>query len=125
MNGRAEKQYRVEMTHHEIVCHASDPLLPACIAERLFHDIPADLFSVPGQRWNFSYVPRCPRLRTAVRCVGVFLRRCGIDRAVDLPKAVGIDLVFGNAGSLPPSEIEDVESLLGCDLEVWGVRKYH
>lgn len=98
-----------------------------------FLDIPADLFSVPEQRQNSSYIARYPRLRAAVRRVGVALRRCGIDQAVDWAKAVGIDRMFGNAGSLPPmkdkarrylaeqyaSEIEDVESLLNRDLEVW------
>ncbi|WP_119841368.1 sulfotransferase domain-containing protein [Salinibacter ruber] len=110
---------------------------PATIHRKIgdFLGIPPDLFSVPEQQQkkNSSYIPRFPRLRASARRVGKSFRKYGFDRVVEWAKAVGIDRMFGNVGSLPSmrdedrrylaeqyaQEIEQVEALLDRDLGVW------
>jgi hypothetical protein len=131
---------------HRYLDHFSRDQLLVIIFERFIQDpelvhreigdflgVSPDLFSVPEHKQNSSYIPRFPRLRASVRRIAVFLRQHGIDRVVEWAKEVGVDRMLGNAGSLPPmkdgdrryladryaQEIEEVESLLNWDLEIW------
>lgn len=101
-----------------------------------FLGISPDLFSEPEGQQNASYIPRFPRLRASIRRVAPYLRWYGADWIVEWAKEVGIQHMFGNAGSLPPmksgdwhylarqyeEDIRELESLLNVNLEHWKIQ---
>jgi hypothetical protein len=89
------------------------------------------------EKVNAAYRPKYPRVRAAVRRVGVFLREHDLDWFVNVAKELGLPHMFGNSGSLPPlkedvrqrlaedfeDDIVELETLLGKDLSHWRVRQ--
>jgi hypothetical protein len=90
------------------------------------------------EKVNAAYRPKYPRIRAAVRRVGVFLREHDLDWFVNVAKELGLPHMFGNTGSLPPltvdmrhrlaeefeKDIVDLEALLGKDLSHWRARQH-
>ena len=90
-------------------------------------------FAASARKINRGFLPRYQSVAGLVYSTARLLRKWDMDRAVHWVKGLGVQRLYGDAGSLPPmkeetrrylekvykEEVVELEALLGMDLSCW------